>query len=73
MDTSSAPQIIEHINQSVAFTPFDIKWIPSSARFLVVGQTPRAKGIIQIYQLNQGKLELSTEVIKIINKLVYKR
>jgi len=62
MDTTNAPQIIEHISQSLTYTPFDIKWIPCSARFIISGQTPKAKGIIQIFQLNQGKLELVSEV-----------
>lgn len=62
MDTTNAPQIIEHINHSLLYTPFEVKWIPSSPRFVVVGQTPKAKGIIQIYQMNQGKLELVNEV-----------
>jgi hypothetical protein len=64
MDSLNAPQIIEHVNQSVSYTPFDIKWIPCSAKFIVAGQTPRAKGIIQIFQMNQGKLDLVTEFIK---------
>jgi WD40 repeat protein len=64
MDSTNAPQIIEHINESLTYTPFDVKWIPSSAKIVVAGQTPRAKGILQIYQLNQGKLELVNEFNK---------
>ena len=66
MDTTNAPQVIEHINHSVLYTPFEVKWIPSSPRFIVCGQTPGATGIIQIYQMNQGKLEMVNEVRKII-------
>ena len=62
MDTLGAPQIIEHISHSLNYTPFDVKWIPCSAKFVVVGQTASAKGIIQTYQMNEGKLELVTEV-----------
>jgi hypothetical protein len=62
MDTTNAPQIIEHISHSLTYTPFDVKWIPCSAKFVVVGQTPRAKGIIQVYQMNEGKLEVVKEV-----------
>ncbi len=64
MDTTNAPQIIELFNNSLTYTPFDIKWIPCSAKFIVAGQTPRAKGILQIYQLNSGRLELVTEFNK---------
>ena len=56
MDTTDAPQILEHANASLAFTPFDCKWIPSSARFVIFGQSPKAKGVFQIYQLEKGKI-----------------
>ena len=29
MDTTDAPQIIEHANKSLNFTPYDVKWVPS--------------------------------------------
>ena len=61
MDTTDAPQMLEHANQSLAFTPFDVKWIPSSARFCLFGISPRAKGVFNIYQLKRGKLELVSE------------
>ena len=57
MDTTEAPQILEHATAQLAFTPFDCKWIPSSARFVIFGQSPKARGIFQIYQLSRGKLE----------------
>ena len=38
MDTTSAPQLIEHINHSLSFTPFDVKWVPNTARLVAVGQ-----------------------------------
>lgn len=58
MDTTDAPQMLEHANAQLSFTPFDVKWIPSSARFCLFGISPRAKGVFNIYQLNRGKLEL---------------
>ena len=61
MDTTEAPQILEHVGKSLTFTPFDCKWIPSSARFVLFGQSPRAKGVFHIYQLNQGQLELLSD------------
>jgi hypothetical protein len=64
IDSLNAPQIIEHLNLSLTYTPFDVKWIPCSAKFVVAGQTPRAKGILQIYKMNSGNLELVTEFIK---------
>jgi len=38
MDSTDAPQIIEHINTPLNFTPFDVKWVPNSARLTVVGE-----------------------------------
>jgi WD repeat-containing protein 92 len=67
MDSTAAPQIIEIANRSLTFTPFDVKWIPSSCKFALVGQTPSAKGIFQIFQLDQqveGKMKLIHEFVK---------
>ena len=64
VDTLNAPQIIEHISKPLNYTPFDVKWLPCSAKIVVTGQTPRAKGIIQIYQMNKGQLELVSEFQK---------
>jgi WD repeat-containing protein 92 len=64
MDSLNAPQIMEHVSHSLTYTPFDCKWIPCSAKFVVAGQTPRAKGILQVYQMNQGKLDLVSEINK---------
>lgn len=58
MDTTDAPQIIEHIHKQVSFTPYDVKWVPCSARFVSMGISPSAKGILQVYQLNKGNLDV---------------
>jgi len=58
MDTTDAPQIIEHIHKSISFTPYDTRWIPCSARFVAMGIHPNAHGAIQMYQLNKGDLEI---------------
>mmetsp|Transcript_42043 Transcript_42043/g.131716 ORF Transcript_42043/g.131716 Transcript_42043/m.131716 type:complete len:322 (-) Transcript_42043:22-987(-) len=55
MDSTDAPQLIEHIHKSVAFTPFDVKWVPCSARFLVVGTTPRNQGAFQVIEMQRGE------------------
>lgn len=55
MDTTAAPQIIEHIRQSVDFTVTDTKWIPGSARFAVSGVAPKGTGVVRIHQLEDGK------------------
>jgi WD40 repeat protein len=64
MDSTDAPQIIEHTTRSLNFTPFETRWVPCSARFVLLGQTPSAKGILQVFQLDQkedSKLKLLKE------------
>lgn len=61
MDTADAPQMIEHIRQSVTFTPHDTKWIPCSARFVSCGISPGGKGVLNVYELTNGKLKTRLE------------
>ena len=58
MDSTDAPQIIEHIHKSLPYTPYDNKWVPVSARVVSMGIRTNAKGAITIYQLNNGDLEV---------------
>ncbi|XP_018309025.1 WD repeat-containing protein 92 isoform X2 [Mycetomoellerius zeteki] len=58
MDELSKPQIICHIEKSVDYSLFDAKWIPCSAKFVVMGSRPRGTGIIQIYEVSSGELKL---------------
>ncbi|KAJ0410813.1 hypothetical protein ATCC90586_010136 [Pythium insidiosum] len=64
MDTTEAPQLIEHINKSVSFTPNDTKWIPCSARFVAMGIYPKATGALSIFGLQQGELQTIAEIEK---------
>ncbi|KAK4005161.1 dynein axonemal assembly factor 10 [Daphnia magna] len=48
----------------VNFTLFCVRWIPSSARLVVLGSHPRGTGVWQIYNLCKGVPELITEVEK---------
>jgi WD40 repeat protein len=61
MDTTDAPQIIEHINRTLNFTPYDTKCIPFSARFVALGIHANAKGALNVYQLNSGDLDVQLE------------
>ena len=54
MDTTSAPQIIEHQSISLDFTPYDTKWIPGTAKFVLGGQTTKATGIMKIYKYSSS-------------------
>jgi hypothetical protein len=62
MDTTDAPQIIEHVNMPLMFTPYDVRWVPSSARLVVMGMYPRGTGVIQQYEMSVGSLTLVSEV-----------
>lgn len=49
--------MVEHLQQSVNYTVYDSKWIPCSAKFVVLGSKPNSQGILEIYELNENKLE----------------
>lgn len=62
MEKLEKPQIICHIEKSVNYSLFDAKWIPCSAKFVVMGSRPRGTGIIQIYEVSSGELILVKEI-----------
>ena len=59
------PQIIVHMQKALDYTLFDTKWIPSSARFVVMGSRPNGSGTMQIYEISKGDIVLSKEVTKV--------
>lgn len=65
MDTTNAPQIIDHHSSSLDFTPYDTKWVPGTAQFVLGGQTMKATGIMKLYRLTPEKLaeELTVNLI----------
>jgi hypothetical protein len=68
------PQIIIYNEKSVNFTLFDCKWLPLSAKFLVVGNTARGTGALNIYELSSGDLKLIKEVISFsLSDFLFKR
>ncbi|KAJ3413444.1 WD repeat-containing protein 92 [Chytridiales sp. JEL 0842] len=58
------PQIVTLVSKSLNFTPYDVKWLPCSARFVVLGQHSRGTGALQVYELEQGKAVLVHETEK---------
>lgn len=56
------PQIIAHIQKSVNYTLFDCRWIPSSAKFVTLGNWARGTGAIQVYEICQGDVKVVKEV-----------
>eukprot|EP00218_Dolichomastix_sp_CCMP3274_P006969 CAMPEP_0170134126 /NCGR_PEP_ID=MMETSP0033_2-20121228/1716_1 /TAXON_ID=195969 /ORGANISM="Dolichomastix tenuilepis, Strain CCMP3274" /LENGTH=334 /DNA_ID=CAMNT_0010369667 /DNA_START=84 /DNA_END=1085 /DNA_ORIENTATION=+ len=64
MDAKAAPQILELFNKSVNITVYDTQWIPSSARFVVLGSHARGTGAIQVYELTGQDCQLVKETEK---------
>ncbi|KAL3873985.1 hypothetical protein ACJMK2_037059 [Sinanodonta woodiana] len=58
------PQIIAHVQKSLNYTLFDAKWIPCSAKFVVLGNYARGTGAVQIYEVSHGDLKLLSEFEK---------
>lgn len=52
------PQIICLVEKSLPFTLYDALFIPSSAKFVVLGSQPRGTGVINIYELHEGDIHL---------------
>jgi WD40 repeat protein len=61
METTDAPQIIEHIHESVTFTPYETRWVPCSAKLAILGIYPKGTGVIKICELQKGKLKTVVE------------
>lgn len=55
------PQIISHIEKSLDYTLYDCKWVPKSAKFVVLGGYARGTGAIQVYELSQRDCTKVTE------------
>lgn len=62
MFSTDAPQIIEHTNKGLDFTPYDCKWIPVSPRFIAMGTRARGTGAINVYELTQTGINLVKEI-----------
>ncbi|KAJ3276996.1 WD repeat-containing protein 92 [Terramyces sp. JEL0728] len=50
------PQIIIHSSKSLTYTAYDVHWIPSSPRFVILGQKANGTGTIQVCQLSSGSI-----------------
>jgi hypothetical protein len=52
---------------------YAVRWIPSSAKFVVLGQHPKGTGLFQIYELDEQGLTLIKEVKVVILIFNYKK
>lgn len=58
----SRQQIIQHVKKSLLFTPFDVRWVPFSASFAVIGQYPTNHGALSLFELHKGELQTVVEL-----------
>lgn len=62
MDATDRPQIVEHVHKSVPYVVYDTRWVPSSARMVVLGCHPRGTGALQVFSMTRADLKLEHEV-----------
>lgn len=62
VDASAAPQVIEHVNLALGLTPYDARWLPCSARIVLIGQRPSGTGLLRLYRFVDGQLQVGTEL-----------
>lgn len=64
MENLQKPQIICHVEKSVNYTINDVKWIPSSAKFVSIGGNPNGTGVVEIYSIGSDGIEKLSEFNK---------
>ena len=63
-NNSLFPKIKLLLTKNLNYIPFDIHWLPYSTKLVSIGESFDSKGIIQIYNLNLGKLSIESEYIQ---------
>merc|ERR1711976_618508 len=64
LNAMEKPQIIAHVQKSLNFTLFESRWIPCSAKFVILGNHPRGTGALQVYEVAHGDVKLLHDVEK---------
>lgn len=59
---SMPAETIPLITRDLTFTPYNVNWIPGSARLCAVGSTARGTGTIAVFHMEGKQLVLSNEV-----------
>lgn len=65
MDKLDKPQIIIHVQKGLNYTAHDAKWIPCSARFVVLGSHAKGTGAMQVFEVSRGSVNLVKDVSKL--------
>jgi WD40 repeat protein len=62
LDKMDKPQILVHAHLPLDYTPYSVRWLPTTPSLTVVGQSPSATGKIQTYTLNASTLVLKSSL-----------
>ena len=62
VDALEKPRIIVHLEKSLNYTVYDVKWIPCSTKMVVLGSHPRGTGALQVLDFCKGELKSILEV-----------
>lgn len=74
MNASDKPNIMVHSEKSMNKTLFDVKWIPCSARFVVLGNYPRQTGSLQVCEMTSaGAINIVSEVSITVRNVLIKQ
>ncbi|KAA0203595.1 hypothetical protein HAZT_HAZT002653 [Hyalella azteca] len=57
MGNGDKTQMLVHIEKNLDYQSFDVRWIPNSARLVVLGSNTDATGCIEIMEMSSGKLD----------------
>ncbi|RIA90571.1 WD40-repeat-containing domain protein [Glomus cerebriforme] len=62
MTLQEKPEIFTLLKKKLSFGTYAVRWIPSSAKLVVLGQHPKGTaGLFQVYELNEQELTLIKE------------
>jgi hypothetical protein len=64
------PQIICHAEKPTSLALYDCRWIPCSAKFVVLGSKPKGTGVISVYEISEGDVKLVKEVYFKVVKVI---
>jgi len=56
--------MICHVEKSLNYTLYDCKWIPKTAKFVVIGAEPRGTGVIEVFEVGASDV---TSILKVNN------
>ena len=62
MENFEKPQMICHIEKSLNYTLYDCKWIPRTAKFVIVGSHPRGTGTVEIFEIRSTEVKSIRQV-----------